>query len=192
MLIEKSAVCPGATLVGNEADITAPIDSPAKNISRYEVVHVHGPKFFSRQVFVKVAAGDTTVPLGTVTCATNSALSQTDGSTVGVLGTGEGVDVDVGDPSGVGECVTVGDSTDMVGGTTGVEGVGVAGLPRTVRLPGIKSISVRALSPLETRALHSTTVWPACEPVILNVNAVPLVVALFPWLPAIATMKVPL
>ena len=121
---------------------------------------MHGPRFFSRQVFVKVAAGDTTVPFGMVTCATNSALSQTDGNTVGVLGGGVGVNVDVGDPSGVGECVIVGDSAGVVGGTTGVDcvAVGVAVFPRTVRLPGTKSIAVSVLVPCDTRALHSTAV----------------------------------
>jgi len=149
---EKSAVCPTATLCENEEDVTAPIDSPAKNTSLYAVVQSHGPIFLSRQVLVKVAPGDTTVPFGMVTCAMNSALSQAEGNTVGVLGAEVGVNVDVGDPSGVGECVTVGDSTGVVGGTTGVEGVGVAILPRTIRLPGIKSIAVKTLSPLETRA----------------------------------------
>lgn len=33
--------------------------------------------------------------------------------------------------------------------------------------------------------------WPACNPVIVKVNTAPLVVALFPLLPAMATIKLP-
>ena len=43
-----------------------------------------------------------------------------------------------------------GDSTGVVG--PGVGGVGVAELPRMVRLPGTKSMAVRVLLPCETRA----------------------------------------
>ena len=49
-----------------------------------------------------------------------------------------------------------GDSTGVVG--PGVGGVGVAELPRMVRLPGTKSIAVKVLLPCETRAWHSTAV----------------------------------
>jgi hypothetical protein len=57
--------------------------------------------------------------------------------TVGVLDAGVSVD---------GVCVAVGtgDSTGVVGE---VPGVGVELLPRTVRLPGIKLMAVRRLSP---------------------------------------------
>ena len=81
-------------------------------------------------------------------------------------------------------------STGVVG--PGVGGVGVAELPNTVRLPGTKSIAVKVLVPCETRALHSTAVWPACAPVKVKVNAVPSAVALLPPLPATATIKLPL
>src|SRR5512133_2036645 len=50
-------------------------------------------------------------------------------------------------------------------------------------------MDVRELLPCDTRALHSMTVCPACKPLILKVNAGPLVVLLFPLLPTIATIK---
>src|SRR6185369_3220617 len=87
-----------------------------------------------------------------------------------------------------------------VGGTPGVDvggggppgvGVGVGVLPRITRLAPIKGSSVSTLFPVETRALQSMADWPAFDPVTLNVNTVPLVVALLPLLPAIATMKLP-
>ena len=88
----------------------------------------------------------------------NSARSQAEGKTVGVGGTG--VNVDVGDPSGVGEFVMVdtGDSMGVVGDVPGVGGMGVDVLPNTVRLPGTKSIAVSVFVPCDTRALHSTAV----------------------------------
>ena len=107
---------------------------------------------------MKVAPGANTVPVGTVTSAMNSALSQTEGNTVGVGGTG--VNVEVGDAPGVGECVTAGtgDSTGVVGDVPGVGGGGVDVLPVTVRLPGAKSMAVSVFVPCDTRALHSTAV----------------------------------
>src|SRR5829696_2778532 len=121
-----------------------------------------------------------------------------------MLGVGEstgppGVKVGVGEEGenvGVMEGVTVG--PELVGVLEGVDGVklgsavstgevgpgvGGVGVPvpaRTVRLPGTKSIAVKVLFPWETRAWHSTAVWPACEPVTVKVNAVPSAVALFP------------
>lgn len=106
------------------------------------------------------------------------------------------VGVGVSDPLSVGVCVAVAVSTGVAG--VGVEvgvsvgvNVGVGALPVTVRLVPVNGISVRMLSPLETRALHSTALCPACRPFRLKVNAAPLVVALLPLLPAIATMNVP-
>ena len=55
------------------------------------------PTFFKRQVFLNCAPGDITVPGGTFTSTTNSALSQAIGLRVGV-GVSEGVSVE---PSGV-------------------------------------------------------------------------------------------
>lgn len=96
------------------------------------------------------------------------------GVAVGVSGAGDGVAVAVG----------VGDSTDV--GVT----VGVGSFPRIVRLVGMNPIWVSTLLPVETRALHSSAVWPACKPLTLKLNAAPLVARL-PWLPAIAIMKLP-
>jgi hypothetical protein len=102
---------------------------------------------------------------------------------VGVEEVGVGVPVSTGaDEVGVG----VGDSA-----VVGVEvGVGV-GVPVTVRLVPVEERLVSILSPFDTRAVHSIALWPACKPLTLNVKAAPLVVALFPLLPAIATMKLP-
>ena len=106
-----------------------------------------------------------------------------EGGNVGLI---EGVSVGpelVGELTGVeGVCVAVGtgDSTGVVGEVPGVGGMGVDVLPRTVRLPGTKSIAVSVFVPCDTRALHSTDVCPACAPVIRNVKAVPSVVALRP------------
>jgi hypothetical protein len=50
---------------------------------------------------------------------------------------------------------------------------------------------VSILSPFDTRAVHSIALWPACNPSTLKVKTAPLAVALFPLLPAIATMKLP-
>ena len=52
-----STVCPGATLLGKFTDVGPPILVPESNTREYEVVHVHVPMFFRRQVFVKVAFG---------------------------------------------------------------------------------------------------------------------------------------
>src|SRR5215207_298333 len=52
------------------------------------MVHVQGPRFFRRQVLVKVCPGSITVPGGTFTSAINSARSHAEGSTVGRTGVG--------------------------------------------------------------------------------------------------------
>ena len=122
------------------------------------------------------------------------------GDSIGVdvsVGVGDtsGVDVNigVGDTSGVDVNVVVGDTSGVdvkmgVGDSTGVE---VGTIPATVRLVPVEGRSVSILSPFETRALHSIALCPACKPLTLKVNTTPLVVALLPLLPAIATMKLP-
>ena len=80
---------------------------------------------------MKVAPGAKTVPFGIVMSATNSARSQVEGNTVGVLG------------ARVGVIVGTADSTGVVGEIPGVGDCGVDAFPRTVRLPGINSIAVR-------------------------------------------------
>lgn len=67
-----------------------------------------------------------------------------------------------------GVVVGVGDPTDV-----GVD-VGLGVPPRTVRLVETNAISVSTLLPVETRALHSNVVWPACKPFALKVKAAPL------------------
>jgi hypothetical protein len=105
---------------------------------------------------------------------------------VGVEEVGVGVPVSAGaEEVGVG----VGDPTD-VGVAEGVE-VGVGTSPTTVRLVPVEERLVSILSPFDTRAVHSIALWPACKPLALKVKAAPLVVALFPLLPAMATMKLP-
>lgn len=140
---------------------------------------------------------------------------------VGVEDVGVGVAVSVGVdvggvivPVGVSVGVDVGGVTVPVGVSVGVEvggvivpvgvavsvgveevevgvDVGVA-LPTTVRLVPVEGRLVSTPSPFDTRALHSMALCPACKPLALNVKAAPLVVALFPLLPAMATMKLPL
>ena len=113
-----------------------------------------------------------------------------------------GVDVAVSDPFGVCVAVAVAEPSGVaVGDSTGVTDVGVSKgvgvdvavgrLPTIVRLVPVEGRLVRRLSPFETRAVHSISVWPACSPSTLNVKAAPLVVALLPLLPAMATMKLP-
>jgi hypothetical protein len=104
-------------------------------------------------------------------------------------------------PTGVGVSTGVEGVPTGVGVSTGVEtvptgvgdsnGVGVGALPIIVKLVPMEGRFVRTLSPLETRAVHSIADWPACRAVTVKVNTVPLVVALLPLLPAIATMKLP-
>lgn len=100
---------------------------------------------------------------------------------VGVEEVGVGVPVSAGaEEVGVG----VGDSAAV-----GVE-VGVA-VSTMVRLVPVEGRLVSILSPFDTRAVHSIALWPACKPLALKVKAAPLVVALLPLLPAMATMKLP-
>jgi hypothetical protein len=101
---------------------------------------------------------------------------------VGVEEVGVGVPVSAGaEEVGVG----VGDSAAV-----GVD-VGVGTSPTTVRLVPVEGRLVSILSPFDTRAVHSIALWPACKPLALKVKAAPLVVALLPLLPAMATMKLP-
>ena len=151
-------------------------------------------------VDVKVGVGDST-GVSEVGVAVSTGVSDvgvvvsTGLSEVGVpVSTGVS-DVGVAVSTGVSD-VGVGDSTGVsvvdVGVSNGVGvKVGVGASPVTVRLVPVAGRLVRMLSPLEIRTLHSIAVCPACSPVALNVNAAPLVVALFPLLPAMATMKLP-
>lgn len=50
---------------------------------------------------------------------------------------------------------------------------------------------VNAPLPCEMRAVQSMAVNPACRPFTVKVKTVPLVVALLPFLPAMAAMKLP-
>jgi hypothetical protein len=110
---------------------------------------------------------------------------------------GSDVDVTVGDVPGSGVDVTVGvppGSEVEVGDSKGVGvdvNVAVGALPIMVRLAGVDGSEVRILSPFETRAVHSMVACPACKALALKVKADPLVTALLPLLPAMATMKVP-
>jgi hypothetical protein len=112
------------------------------------------------------------------------------------VGVGDvGVIVPVGvEPVEVGVAVSVGVEDVEVGvgdsAAVGVE-VGVGVPPVTVRLVPVEERLVRILSPFDTRAVHSIALCPACKPLALKVKAAPLAVALFPLLPAIATMKLP-
>lgn len=125
--------------------------------------------------------------------------------------TGVNVNVGVGDSTGPDVCVAVAvgvspgaevcvavavspgaEVSVAVGDSTG-EGVkvGVAPFPLMVRLAEVEGRVVRTLFPCETRAIHSIADCPACNPLTLKLKAAPLVVALLPLLPAIATMKLP-
>jgi len=96
-----------------------------------------------------------------------------------------GTEVAVGDPSGV----------EVSVGFTVPTGVGVkvavGALPVTVTSVPVEERGVSTLSPFETRTVHSTEVCPVCKAVTVKVKTGPLVVALLPLLPAIATMKLP-
>ena len=77
-----------------------------------------------------------------------------------------------------------------VGEKTGVEvNVGVGKAPRTLRLVPTEGRGVSTLSPLETRAVHSSAVCPTSKPLTSKVNAGPLVAARLPLLPAIAIIN---
>lgn len=75
--------------------------------------------------------------------------------------------------------------------TCGGDGVDVGERPRMERLVPTDGIFVRMLVPWDTRASHSMLEIPSAMPLTLNVNTTPLVVALLPWLPAMARMKLP-
>ena len=75
MPTEASTVSPGDTFFGKGTDIEAPIWLPLIKTRVYAGVQVAVPVFFNCQVFVKLSPGLKTVPSGTVTSATNSALS---------------------------------------------------------------------------------------------------------------------
>jgi hypothetical protein len=134
-------------------------------------------------VSVGVEVGGVMVPVG-VAVAVSVGVEE-----VGVI---VPVEVAVAVSVGVEEvAVGVGDSTD-VGVAVGVEvEVGVGSSPTTVRLVPVEGRLVSMLSPLDTRAVHSIALWPACNPLALKVKAAPFVVALLPLLPATATMKLP-
>ena len=115
----------------------------------------------------------------------------------------------VGDPTGVEVAVSLGPAVaegPAVGDSTGVEvsvgftvptavgvcvTVAVGALPVMVITVPVEERDVSTLLPVETRTAHSTEVCPACNAVTLKVKTGPLVVALLPLLPAIATMKLP-
>jgi hypothetical protein len=135
-------------------------------------------------VAVTVSTGVEDVEVGDPTGVSDVEVAVSTGvSEVGVASTGV-EDVEVGDPTGVSD-VEVGVSNGV-----GVK-VEVGASPLIVRLVLVAGRLVRILSPLEIRTLHSIAVCPDCRPVAWKVKAVPLVVALLPLLPAIATMKLP-
>jgi hypothetical protein len=111
------------------------------------------------------------------------------------------VPVGVGDSTGVavslGTAVGVADSTgvEVSVGFSVPTGVGVkvavGALPLIVTTAPDEERGVSTLLPVETRTVHSTELCPACNAVTLKVKAGPLVVALLPLLPAMATMKLP-
>ncbi len=73
----------------------------------------------------------------------------------------------------------------------GVE-VAVGTLPEMVtEAAPVEESGVSVLLPVETRAVQSTEACPACNAFTSKVKTSPLVVALLPLLPAIATMKLP-
>lgn len=103
-----------------------------------------------------------------------------------------GVEVAVSEPSGVGVALSEPSGVCVAGSVGAAVGVSVGALPVTVRLTApVDGMLVRVLSPLDTRAVHSTEVCPACKPVTVNVKAAPPEVALLPLLPAMAKIKLP-
>ena len=85
MLTDRSMVCPGMTLLGNEIDAGASIWSPPVKTRLYAVVQLHVPAFLSRQVFVKATPGPMVAPSGMVTSLTNWMCSHGVGVNVGVF-----------------------------------------------------------------------------------------------------------
>ena len=109
---------------------------------------------------------------------TTVAVSVGSGVFVGVSEVGSGVVVSVGVPLVSGVDVTVSEGLTVgVGDSTGpgVE-VTVGIMPPITRLAPVDGRVVRALSPFETRTVHSTEVCPDCKAVTLKVKTAPLVV----------------
>lgn len=117
-VIDMSTVSPGATSCGRKVRLLPPIRSPLTNASRYCVVQVQEPEFFSRHIFVNLLPGAKVDPSGTVTSSTNSMRSHPrfgvgvgdwNGVRVGVsVFVGVFVDVLLGVNVGVAEGVSVG------------------------------------------------------------------------------------
>lgn len=82
-------------------------------------------------------------------------------------------------------------SVAEVGTAVGGMTVTVGTFVKTVMVSAIDNMLVNVVPPCKTRAVHSMFVCPTCRPLMLNVKAVPLVVALLPLLPASATMNTP-
>src|SRR5689334_17915604 len=70
---ETSTVCPGATLAKGLATSGPAMISPSQKTRAYPCVQVHEPMFLTRQVLVKLAPANMTVPSGIVTSEMNSA-----------------------------------------------------------------------------------------------------------------------
>ena len=137
------------------------------------------------EVGVAVSTGVSDVGVAVSTGVSEVGVAVSTGvSDVGVAVSTGVSEVGVGDSTGVSE-VDVGVSNGV-----GVE-VGVGASPVIVRSVPVAGRLVRMLSPLEIRTLHSIAACPACKPFTSKVKAAPLVVALFPLLPAMATMKLP-
>lgn len=117
------------------------------------------------------------------------------GVSVGVLvgvSVGMFVGVSVGVLVGVYVGVLVGVGVSVEVGVGVCEAVGVIISPPIVKAAGpVEGSGMRLPSPFETRAVHSTEVCPTWRAMTLKVKAAPLAVALWPLLPAIATIKVP-
>ena len=123
------------------------------------------------EVGVAVSTGVEEVAVGDSTGVDEVGVAVSTGVSEVVVGVSTGVDdVGVGDSTGVSE-VGVGVSNGV-----GVK-LGVGSSPTTVRLVPVDGILVRRLSPLDTRAVHSIAVCPACRPLALKVKAAPPVVA---------------
>jgi hypothetical protein len=146
---------------------------------------------------IDVAVGDPTgvADVGVSEAAGVSEVAVGEAAGVNEVGVSDAAgvsDVAVGEASGVND-VAVGETTGVAVSEPTAVGVNVAvgPLPVTVSVVPTHSISVRMLSPFETRAVHSTVVCPATRPVTLKLKTSPLVVALLPLLPAMAKIKLP-
>src|SRR5262249_19821598 len=147
-------------------------------------------------VSVNVGVGDTSGVEVNVGVGDSAGVAVSTGV---VVSTGVEEPTGVADPSGgeldnwgeepTGVAVSL-DTEVGVGDSTAVE-IAVGAVPVMVTSAPVEGRAVRSLFPVETRTVHSTEVCPACNPVTSKVKTGPLVVALFPLLPAIATIKVP-